>query len=518
MTNQELARQIIDKVGRDNIIKAFNCMTRLRLEVREVNVTKKDFTGMDGVKGVILSQSEVHLVLGPGKAGNVARELKALLAEESARGAVTEESSGTGKAAGASGMPGAPSADSQAEGKKSPASPQGGSKDTPAPDSGNGQSRISVTELAKKAKVGDGEALHQAIRAKNASRGKALLHKIAHLFIPLIPAFIACGLITGITSLAVKIDPSLAAQPFIQYLRVTGSVVFWVLNAFVGLYAAREFGGTPILGGVMAALLSAPGLAEITLFGAPLIPGRGGVFAAILAGAFTAFIEKQVRKRVPEMLELFLTPLLTVLIVAMAILFVIQPVGGILSDAIGQATIHAIRNGDAFTGFVLGGIFLPVVMAGIHHGIVPIHADMLSTIGMTLLLPIIAMAGCGQIGASVAVLLKTKNASLRQTILSALPVGLLGIGEPLIYGVTLPLGRPFLGACFGGACGGAWQAYQHIGAYAMGISGLPLAAATNDIPMYLAGLGIAYLGGFIATWIIGFDDPPEETEDAEEAA
>lgn len=249
MTNQELARQIIDKVGRDNIIKAFNCMTRLRMEVRKVNVTKKDFTGMEGVKGVILSQSEVHLVLGPGKAGNVARELKALLAEEPAGEAAIAESSTAGHG----------SADGQAEGKKSPASPQDGSKDTPAPEDGNGQGRTSVTELAKKAKVGDGKALHQAIRAKNASQGKALLHKIAHLFIPLIPAFIACGLITGITSLAVKIDPSLAAQPFIQYLRVTGSVVFWVLNAFVGLYAAREFGGTPILGGVMAALLSAPG-------------------------------------------------------------------------------------------------------------------------------------------------------------------------------------------------------------------------------------------------------------------
>jgi len=89
-------------------------------------------------------------------------------------------------------------------------------------------------------------------------------------------------------------------------------------------------------------------------------------------------------------------------------------------------------------------------------------------------------------------------------------VGLMGIGEPLIYGVTLPLGRPFLGACIGGACGGAMQALAMVGAKTIGISGLPLAAATNNITAYLMGLGVAYLSGFIATLLIGFEDPAEE--------
>jgi PTS system sucrose-specific IIC component len=90
----------------------------------------------------------------------------------------------------------------------------------------------------------------------------------------------------------------------------------------------------------------------------------------------------------------------------------------------------------------------------------------------------------------------------------------MGIGEPLIYGVTLPLGKPFIGACIGGAFGGAWQAYQGIGSYALGISGIPLAAATNNALLYLGGVLIAYAAGFAATWLIGFDDPPEETDQA----
>ena len=152
-----------------------------------------------------------------------------------------------------------------------------------------------------------------------------------------------------------------------------------------------------------------------------------------------------------------------------------------------------------------------MVMLGIHQTLTPIHAELLARYGVTILLPVLAMAGGGQVGASFAVYLRTKNARLKKIIASALPVGMLGIGEPLIYGVTLPLGKPFLGACIGGACGGAVQAAFGIGAATLGISGLPLAAATDNIPVYLLGLACAYIGGFVATLVIGFDDPVDET-------
>ncbi|MBR1589602.1 MAG: PTS transporter subunit EIIC [Acidaminococcaceae bacterium] len=465
MDNQKTAKQILDAVGPENITEAYNCMTRLRLHVKTVSVTKEELKIIPGVKGVIMNENEIHVVLGPGKAESVAKECKRLLAPQAA--------------------------------EVSPVPPA--AAETAAPPA------------KKQASFGDGKELHAAIKKQNSrSALKRLLQRIGHIFIPLIPAFIGCGLLTGVISLLLKVSPGLASEPLLQYLRLAGSSIFTVLNAFIGMYACREFGGTPALGGAMAALLTAPGLADISLFGSPLVPGRGGVFASLLAGAATALIETRLRRRVPDAASLFLTPFITIIIVSLASIFVFQPLGGYISDFLGYYTVHTIQTGGAVTGFVIGGLFLPVVMAGVHHGLTPIHADMLASMGMTILLPIAAMAGCGQVGASFAVYLKSKNKELKRTVLSSLPVGIMGIGEPLIYGVTLPLGKPFVCACIGGACGGAWQAYHGIGSYALGISGVPLAAATNNALLYLGGVFIAWLAGFAATWLAGFDDPPEE--------
>jgi PTS system sucrose-specific IIC component len=150
-------------------------------------------------------------------------------------------------------------------------------------------------------------------------------------------------------------------------------------------------------------------------------------------------------------------------------------------------------------------------MTGLHQGLTPIHADLLKTTGQNLLLPILAMAGAGQVGASIAVYFKTRNSRLKKTIASGLPVGILGIGEPLIYGVTLPLGKPFLGACIGGAFGGAFNAAMGVASISMGISGLPLAIliTPGTVGYYLLGILISYVAGFIATYLLGFEDPEE---------
>ena len=485
MDNQQIARAILSAVGPENITEAYNCMTRLRLRVKDATVTKEELKKIAGVKGVILNEGEIHIVLGPGKAENVARECKRLLEQK-----VKSEADSPMATASSETHPKSCSAEAAVSAKAVQAS--------------------DIKQSAK-TKIGDGKELHAEIKKRNSQSDlKRMLQRVGHIFIPLIPAFIGCGLLTGLISLLLKISPELAGNTYVQYLKLAGGSIFTVLNAFIGLYACKEFGGTPALGGAMAALLAAPGLAEITFMGSPLLPGRGGIFASLLAGAATALIETRLNKRIAESASLFLTPLITVIVVSLASLFVFQPLGGFISDTLGYYTVHTIQTGGAVTGFVIGGIFLPIVMAGVHHGLTPIHADMLATMGMTILLPIAAMAGCGQVGASFAVYLKSKNKFLRRTILSSLPVGMLGIGEPLIYGVTLPLGKPFVCACIGGAFGGAWQAYHGIGSYALGISGIPLAAATNHAFLYLCGVLIAYLAGFAATWLAGFDDPPEE--------
>lgn len=360
-----------------------------------------------------------------------------------------------------------------------------------------------------KIKVGDAKALHDKIRAKNATPVKLFFKKISSIFTPLIPGFIACGLITGLVSCAIKISPDLESAQIVQLLMVAGNAVFWGMNLFIGINAAKVFGGTPIIGGVLAALMTHPALANINLFDAELVPGRGGVISVIIVAAFGAWLESKLHKIIPEMFDLFLTPLVTVLTAGAAAIFILQPIGGALSDVIGQAATTAIQSGGAFVGFILAGIWLPLVMLGIHQAMTPIHVDLIGQFGVTILLPILAMAGAGQVGASIAVYFKTKNKFLKKTIASALPVGMMGVGEPLIYGVTFPLFKPFIGACIGGAFGGAIQATFTVGAATLGISGLPLAATTNNIPIYFLGLIVAYVVGFIATWLIGFDDPAE---------
>ena len=370
-----------------------------------------------------------------------------------------------------------------------------------------------VKEILKQSgrpKVGDGKALHEEINAKNATPFKLLLKKIASIFVPLIPGFIACGLITGLVSIALKISPELVNSQIIKLLMIFGNAVFWGMNLFVGYNAAKIFGGTPIIGGVLAVIMTHPMLADINFFGENLLPGRGGVISVVLVAAFGAWLEKRLHKIIPEMFDLFLTPLITVLIAGAAAIFILQPIGGIISDAIGTAATTAINSGGGVVGGILAGIWLPLVMFGVHQAFTPIHVDLISQYGVTILLPILAMAGAGQVGAAVAVYFKTKNKFLKKTVASALPVGIMGIGEPLIYGVTLPLGKPFIGACIGAMFGGAIQASNVVGAATLGISGLPLAATTNNIPVYLLGVGVSYIAGFIATWILGFDDPVEE--------
>jgi PTS system sucrose-specific IIC component len=141
--------------------------------------------------------------------------------------------------------------------------------------------------------------------------------------------------------------------------------------------------------------------------------------------------------------------------------------------------------------------------------------EFINSIGITPILTILAMGGAGQVGAAIAIFVKTKNTRLRTTIKGALPVGFLGIGEPLLYGVTLPLGRPFITACMGAAVGGAFQALMNTAATGIGVSGLSLIPliADNKYILYFLGLVIAYTFGFIFTYLFGFKEEMAENLD-----
>lgn len=369
---------------------------------------------------------------------------------------------------------------------------------------------IEMTGVSEEAELGNAAAVKKQVKSKYNTPLSDLLKKIANIFIPLIPAFIGSGLIMGINNIIKKFE--LISNPNITGLLGVFSVaVFAYMSIMVGMNTAKLFNGSQAIGGLMAGILIYPGLANIQIFGANLVPGRGGIIAVLLVVVFASYIEKRIRKVMPDALDLIFTPLLTILVSGLVAIIILQPIGGFISDSIGAAVTGAIEKGGPLLGGVLAGTFLPLVMTGLHHGLTPIHADLLNKLGVNTLLPVLAMAGCGQIGAAIAVYVKTKNKGLKKTIVSALPVGLMGIGEPLIYGVTLPLGKPFIGACIGGGVGGAVIAFFKVGALSMGLSGLPLTLLiqSNQMVLYLAGVIAAYIGGFAATYLLGFKDPGE---------
>ena len=460
---KEIAQKIYAIVGpKDNIETVTHCMTRLRLHlVKDADLA--ELKAIPGVLGVNQNGDELQIVLGPGKVIRVADAFAALL-----------------------------------DGNEAPT--PNDSKEMPKEPAGL---------FGVQGEVGDGKALHEAIRQKNATPAKAFLRKVASIFMPLIPGFVGCGFLTGLLGIVKFYDPALLALAPLRILLLAGSAIFQSMNILVGRNAAKVFGGSPVIGGILGALISHPGLADLTLYCMTLTPGRGGFISVLLVNLNAAYGEKQLRKIVPPAFDLFVTPTLVILVMSLLALYVLQPVGGFLAETIGRGATEAVERGGAVTGFLLGGFFLPLVMMGVHQGLTPIHAELISQFGYTILLPILAMAGAGQVGAALAVYVKTRNPRLKKIVASSLFVGVMGVGEPLIYGVTLPLGRPFIGACIGGALGGAVEAAFHVGALSMGISGLPLLPSTTHPLMYLAGLLVAYVGGFAAAWILGFDDPQD---------
>ncbi|MDJ0384622.1 PTS transporter subunit EIIC [Streptomyces sp. G-G2] len=469
--NRATAAAILPLVGGSgNITSIAHCMTRLRIGLRDRTLVQDEaLKALPAVMGVV-EDDTYQIVLGPGTVARVTPELEALVAEERAAAPAPE----------------------------------------PAPDPGHGPGHaVTADELAAQ-----GAALKQAQKAKNSTPFKLFLRRIANIFVPLIPALIGCGIIAGLNGLLINfgwlptIVPALAAM---------ASGFMSLIAVFVGLNTAKEFGGTPILGGAVAAIIVFPGVAKIDVFGQQLSPGQGGVLGALAAALLAVYVEKRCRRWVPEALDVLVTPTLTVLIAGLVTLFGLMFLAGEASTAIGTFATWLLASGGAFAGLVLGGLFLPLVMLGLHQALIPIHTTLIEQTGYTVLLPILAMAGAGQVGAAIAVYYRLpRNGSLRRTIKSALPAGFLGIGEPLIYGVSLPLGRPFVTACVGGAAGGAFvglfnQLGVAFGSTAIGPSGWALFPLLNGkgglgatIAIYAGGLAIGYAVGFLATYFFGF--------------
>ncbi|HDA8518346.1 TPA: PTS transporter subunit EIIC [Staphylococcus aureus] len=476
---QRLAERIIAAVGgMDNIDSVMNCMTRVRIKVLDENkVDDQELRHIDGVMGVIHDE-RIQVVVGPGTVNKVANHMAEL---------------------------------------------SGVKLGDPIPHHHNDSEKMDYKSYAADKAKANKEA-HKA-KQKNGKLNK-VLKSIANIFIPLIPAFIGAGLIGGIAAVlsnlmvAGYISGAWITQ-LITVFNVIKDGMLAYLAIFTGINAAKEFGATPGLGGVIGGTTLLTGIAGKNILmnvftGEPLQPGQGGIIGVIFAVWILSIVEKRLHKIVPNAIDIIVTPTIALLIVGLLTIFIFMPLAGFVSDSLVSVVNGIISIGGVFSGFIIGASFLPLVMLGLHHIFTPIHIEMINQSGATYLLPIAAMAGAGQVGAALALWVRCKrNTTLRNTLKGALPVGFLGIGEPLIYGVTLPLGRPFLTACIGGGIGGAViGGIGHIGAKAIGPSGVSLLPLISDNMYlgYIAGLLAAYAGGFVCTYLFGTTKAMRQTD------
>ena len=469
MTNQELSLKILELVGgKENVTAATNCMTRLRVNLKDY--AKADIEGLKATEGVlqVIEMDNLHIVLGPGKAKKVTDLFKA--------------------------------------------------------DAG-------VTEaMSTEASWQDNKAAMKA--GQKQGKVKTALKAVGDIFVPLIPGVIAAGICSGLATLITQANPGYAEVKWLfilhQFLTMINTAFMGSITAWAGYRAAEKFGATPILGGMLGAITAMANINTISqqvggifwvaegadALNAVLRAGRGGVLAVIFGVLLMAKVEKWVRSKMPDSLDIVVSPLVIMFVCVIPYVFVIMPITGLISNGLVSIVGAVCMSESVFVrmiaGFLGSFLFLPLVAMGMHHGLVALYSVQLAELGFVTLYPALAMAGAGQVGAAIAIWLKAKktgNKRMMSVIGGALPAGVLGVGEPLIYGVTLPMGKPFITAGLGAGLGGAFCMAMKVAATTWGPSGvlaLPImvaggTSATTQMLCYVVGLVISYIMGFIFT-------------------
>lgn len=351
---------------------------------------------------------------------------------------------------------------------------------------------------------------------------------IGEIFIPLLPGIICAGLCGGFSSVIAQMVPNYSENDvwmFIyQILSLINTSVMTFLTAWAGYRACERFGGTPILGGMLGMITSMEGINVIAgILGlydneAPLNSilrsGKGGIMAVIVGALLIANVEKAIRTVMPRSVDVIFTPVITMIVCVIPYIIFVMPLYGYISEGIVWIFSRACLSQNIFikavSGYLASAFFLPLVATGMHHGLVALYNVQLSELGYITLYPALAMAGAGQVGAALALWKKAKKAGNNDfcsVIAGALPAGIMGVGEPLIYGVTLPLGMPFLTAGLGAGFGGAFIMLTGVASTGWGPSGLlgafMMSAGRGDhftnVLCYLIAIVISYIGGFVIT-------------------
>ena len=466
MTNTEIAKKVIEALGgRENVNSVAHCATRLRVMVKdEAKINKDAIENLEKVQGAFFNSGQYQIIFGTGTVNKMYDEVVALGLPTSSKDEMKEEA-----------------------GKQ-------------------------------------GNWFQRAIRT------------FGDVFVPLLPAIVATGLFMGIRGAIVQ-DQVLAlfgttaeafkATNFYTYSVVLTDTAFAFFPALICWSAFRVFGGNPLLGLVLGLMMVnsslpnawavASGDAQpILFFGFIKVVGyQNSVLPAFFVGLTGAKLEKWLRKRIPDVLDLLLVPFLTFLVMSILALFVIGPIFHEVESYVKVATVWLLSLPVGLGGLILGGVHQVIVVTGVHHIFNLLEANLVTSTGSDPLNAIITAAMTAQLGATLAVGVKTKNPKIKALAFPAALSAGLGITEPAIFGINLRYGKPFIMGLIAGAAGGWLANILGLAGTSFGITIIPgtLLYINGQLLKYVFMVLVTTALGFGLTYAFGYK---EETEVVEE--
>ena len=468
MDYRKTAQDILDHVGGSkNIASAAHCATRLRLVIADnKKVSKEALENVDGVKGVFEASGQLQIILGTGTVNKVFAEF------------------------------------------------------------------IDIAGITASSKA---EAKEAAAEKQNWFMRAIKL--LGDIFVPIIPAIVASGFLMGIMN---SLD-FMNSNGFLHinthssiyvFANLFSNIAYTFLQILIAFSAAKAFGANQYLGAVIGMIMIHPSLQNaytvategvqqtqsvfFGLFKIDMVGYQGHVIPVIIAVWILAVIEKKLHKIVPEVLDLFVTPLVSVFVTGYLTLSIVGPIFVWAENAILGAIQWMLTLPLGIGSLIMGGLYAPTVVTGIHQMYTAIDIGQLAKYGVTYWLPLASAANVAQGAAALAVGIKSKDKKIKSLALPSSLSAFMGITEPAIFGVNLRFFKPFIAGCIGGGCGALYASLVHLGAKGTGVTGIfGILLCLNQPLQYLIEMVIAVGVAFVVSFLIYKDaEPKAATETA----
>lgn len=462
MDYRKTAQDILDHVGGSkNIASAAHCATRLRLVIADnKKVSKEALENIDGVKGVFEASGQLQIILGTGTVNKVFAEF------------------------------------------------------------------IDIAGITASSKA---EAKEAAAEKQNWFMRAIKL--LGDIFVPIIPAIVASGFLMGIMN---SLD-FMNSNGFLQinthssiyvFANLFSNIAYTFLQILIAFSAAKAFGANQYLGAVIGMIMIHPSLQNaytvategvqqtqsvfFGLFKIDMVGYQGHVIPVIIAVWILAVIEKKLHKIVPEVLDLFVTPLVSVFVTGYLTLSIVGPIFVWAENAILGAIQWMLTLPLGIGSLIMGSLYAPTVVTGIHQMYTAIDIGQLAKYGVTYWLPLASAANVAQGAAALAVGIKSKDKKIKSLALPSSLSAFMGITEPAIFGVNLRFFKPFIAGCIGGGCGALYASLVHLGAKGTGVTGIfGILLCLNQPLQYLIEMVIAVGVAFAISFVIYKDAEPK---------